>query len=202
MAVDEVLLNLCKSPTLRIYGWSLPCVSIGFFQSSDEVCAEAVFVRRPTGGGTVEHGHDLTYTVAFPRAHPLAKMGTAESYRVVHSAVAIALSSSGVEAHLCVGESGENSNFCFQKPVFHDVVDGAGRKLAGAAQRRTRDAVLHQGSLMVDLLPEKIWDVLVLKMTDIFQEPLMPDDLSAAEMEMAARLERERYSLDSWNHMR
>ena len=33
MAIDEFLLYNYTEPTLRIYGWARPCVSIGFFQS-------------------------------------------------------------------------------------------------------------------------------------------------------------------------
>ena len=57
MAVDEFLLYNCKEPTLRIYGWSKPCISIGYFQNIDEVdykkCNEnnVDVVRRITGGG-------------------------------------------------------------------------------------------------------------------------------------------------------
>jgi len=60
MAVDEFLLG-CKEPVLRIYGWSRPCVSIGYFQGIDDINYEKCVkekidvVRRSTGGGAVFH---------------------------------------------------------------------------------------------------------------------------------------------------
>jgi len=37
MAIDEFLLYNCSDPVLRIYGWSKPCISIGYFQSTEDI---------------------------------------------------------------------------------------------------------------------------------------------------------------------
>ena len=74
MAMDEVLLkSVTKSetetPALRLYGWTPPAVSIGYFQSMDqEVNVQSCkkngvdLVRRITGGGAVLHDSELTYS--------------------------------------------------------------------------------------------------------------------------------------------
>lgn len=36
---------------------------------------------------------------------------------------------------------------CFAGPTLHDVMKADGRKICGGAQRRTRNGVLHQGSI-------------------------------------------------------
>ena len=60
-------------PGLRLYRWGTPALSLGRFQSDDEVDHDACrrlgveVVRRPTGGKALLHGADLTYAVAIPR---------------------------------------------------------------------------------------------------------------------------------------
>ncbi|MGI0003281.1 MAG: lipoyl protein ligase domain-containing protein, partial [Nitrosopumilaceae archaeon] len=38
MAIDEYLMtHVTDTPIFRIYGWSNPCVSIGYFQSINDI---------------------------------------------------------------------------------------------------------------------------------------------------------------------
>ena len=77
MAIDEAILVAQKeaaNPTLRFYGWTHPALSFGYFQNiASEVDVEACradgieLVKRMTGGGTVVHGWELTYTLILPR---------------------------------------------------------------------------------------------------------------------------------------
>ena len=74
MALDEVLLAEAIAPALRVYQWACPAVSFGYFGRHAEVAAEfpeREMVRRWTGGGTVLHGEDITYSLFVPKAHPL-----------------------------------------------------------------------------------------------------------------------------------
>jgi len=153
MAVDQLVLSgLHEAAVLRFYHWNEPAVTFGYFDEL-EVAKEKfgeedlTYVRRWTGGGVVDHRVDLTYTLAIPRDHLLAKLRGAESYRVIHEAVVTALRDCGVEAKVIAADSGNESAACFENPVAYDVVDGQGNKLAGAGQRRTRWGLLHQGSV-------------------------------------------------------
>ncbi len=152
MALDEALLHTAGErgrPLLRVYRWSAPAVSIGFFQKfSPELAPGRPIVRRPTGGGLVDHARDATYTVVVPPGHALYRMPTAESYRVIHEAVAAALQRIGVPARLAPCCAPERSGVCFAAPVKFDVV-ADGRKVAGAAQRRLKRGLLHQGSILL-----------------------------------------------------
>ena len=62
MALDEALLNLMprlQRPVLRFYGWTEPAASFGYFQKYADVERATLLrplVRRPTGGGIVQHG--------------------------------------------------------------------------------------------------------------------------------------------------
>jgi lipoate-protein ligase A len=78
MAADECLAAEAErrgSLVLRFYGWSDTTISLGGFQKiGDARQVEAIrgvpLVRRPSGGGAIVHGSDLTYAAAVPKSHP------------------------------------------------------------------------------------------------------------------------------------
>jgi lipoate-protein ligase A len=150
MAVDEWLLETAEIPVLRVYRWLGHWGSVGYFGSLGEAMAAfqgVRWVRRWTGGGTVDHRTDWTYTVVAPAGEALAGSGGADSYRMLHAALAAALVAEGIDARLSTGAEATGAALCFENPVSHDLIDHAGRKLAGAGQRRTRRGLLHQGSV-------------------------------------------------------
>ncbi len=150
MAVDEWLLETATLPVLRVYRWRGNWGSVGYFGKLAEAraaCPEVAWVRRFTGGGTVDHRADWTYTMIAPSGSKLATMRASESYRALHEALAAALAVEGIRARLSSGCEQTGAAFCFQNPVCQDLVDETGRKLAGAGQRRTRRGLMHQGSV-------------------------------------------------------
>jgi lipoate-protein ligase A len=202
MAVDEALLREVREPVLRIYEWDVPAVSLGYFQPA-ALAEQRPFVRRYTGGGLVDHAHDVTYTLVLPRAHPWMKLSAPESYRHVHRGVQTALAACGIESELTHTAPAVDSHACFAKPVRFDIV-AAERKLSGAAQRRTREGLLHQGSI---LLPDPARNgALRRAFAEAFAARLelatSPGNLTAGETARAADLERDRYATDAWNHLR
>ncbi len=152
MAVDEWLLETATTPVLRVYRWLGDWGSVGYFGSLGDAMAALpglTWVRRWTGGGTVDHRADWTYTVVAPAGEALAGCRGAESYRHLHAALAATLVGEGIQARLSTGADETGMALCFANPVSHDLVGPAGIKLAGAGQRRTRLGLLHQGSLAV-----------------------------------------------------
>jgi lipoate-protein ligase A len=154
MAIDEALLGVITGPVLRVYHWAAPAVSFGYFERWEPVRAAHPgrdAVRRWTGGGVVLHGEDFTYSLLIPRSG--AGEAAAESYRRIHGALCRALGDAGMAAEPASSSAVKTSRSCFENPVLHDVLV-AGRKVAGAAQRRTRKGLLHQGSIQgIDLSP-------------------------------------------------
>ncbi len=149
MAIDEVLLRTAAGPLLRVYRWARPAVSFGYFGRHAEVASawpDRELVRRWTGGGVVPHGEDVTYTLVVPRGCPFFKVHPAESYRAIHEIIAALLARDGAPVALAPASAVKVSDACFENAARHDVLAGA-RKIAGAAQRRTRDGLLHQGSV-------------------------------------------------------
>jgi lipoate-protein ligase A len=147
MALDEVMLRLAEEPTMRLYRWQQPEVTIGYPQHWEDAQAFAgdrPITRRCTGGGFVEHGADLTIALAVPATHPFARLAPAEAYRRIHEAIRAGLDDAEVrlatEAECTCGPA------CFASPALHDVMRG-GHKILGGAQRRSREGFLYQGSL-------------------------------------------------------
>jgi lipoate-protein ligase A len=164
MATDEALLlhvaGLGK-PVLRFYAWSEPAASFGYFQRYAEVANTTPLrplVRRPTGGGIVPHDCDWTYSIVVPPSHFWYRLKAVESYRRMHEWIQGALSEMGVAAELALERRREAAGQCFVGAEQFDVVAGK-RKIAGAAQRRTRDGLLIQGLVQPPLgLKREAWE--------------------------------------------
>jgi lipoate-protein ligase A len=200
MAIDEALLREIREPVLRLYGWNVPALSLGYFQQAALVPKGRPFIRRYTGGGLVDHAHDVTYTVVLPRAHAWMELSAPESYCRIHLGVQAALAACGIAGELAPTAGGAESEACFQKPVRFDIVMDR-EKLSGAAQRRTREGLLHQGSI---LLPDPARNGdLRARFAEAFTARLelsmRPGGFTAAEEARAAILERDRYLTDAWN---
>jgi lipoate-protein ligase A len=156
MAIDEALLELSAEPTLRIYRWDHPALSFGYFGRFSDVAeheSKRDLVRRWTGGGIVLHGDDLTYSLIVPAKDVAFAQSSLSIYATIHRAIQEALIATGKLAHLALRESPKVSESCFANPVRADVLVG-GRKVAGAAQRRTRHGLLQQGSIQEIVLAE------------------------------------------------
>ncbi len=149
MALDEVLLGRAEEPVLRVYRWMRPAVSFGYFGKVADVEAawpEREMVRRWTGGGSVPHGADVTYTLLVPRGCAFFRLGAEESYRVIHECIAALLVEQGRVVRVAAATAVKVSAACFENPARYDLLADGG-KIAGAAQRRTRAGLLHQGSI-------------------------------------------------------
>lgn len=165
MAADELLAEETARTggvAMRLYRWSRPTLSLGGFQKSSDAAslvqaAGLDLVRRPSGGGAILHGTDLTYAVAVSRGHPLA--GAPQSlYDALHQAMVETLREAGFAASLFsagnapAGGSGESSPdgplLCFDRRAVGDVLVGP-HKVLGSAQRRLAGSILQHGSFLL-----------------------------------------------------
>jgi lipoate-protein ligase A len=194
MAVDEALLRNAQEPTLRVYRWERPSVSFGYFSKASEIVSAWPGhepVRRWTGGGTVLHGDDLTYTLVVPRSYAFARCPAAESYLEIHALIAKLLSP---DSALAPEAPPKVSDACFENPARHDILLG-GRKIGGAAQRRTALGLLHQGSIQVEA---SLREDLAAKLGGAFAQNVTIRALSAAEWEQSLQLAAQRYGTEEW----
>jgi lipoate-protein ligase A len=159
MAADEALLEaaLAGAASLRFYGWATATVSLGYFQPErvrreDEWLAGLPWVRRPSGGGTLVHHHEITYAFGLPPGPPW-QAGEPWLTRM-HRLIAAALARLGVAArpHVPAGDEPFHGFLCFQHFTAGDLLLGPG-KVVGSAQRRQRRALLQHGSILLAASP-------------------------------------------------
>ena len=163
MAVDEAILVAQKTkpnPTLRFYDWSTPAFSFGYFQEiTSEVDVKACradgieLVKRMTGGGTVVHGWELTYTLIFPRS--AGEISVTDAYQRIGQSLVKSFQKLRVPAQCytaCPDSSEAAPNICLTNPAEHDIISD-NKKLAGVSVRRNRDGILFQGYISLDMPP-------------------------------------------------
>lgn len=196
MALDEVLLRRLENPLLRIYRWCRPAVSFGYFERFAGVKTEHPGrepVRRWTGGGVVAHGEDLTYSLLVPSASPFLRLRTADSYRAIHEGIARALNRAGVAVTMAGADDPKISQACFENATRHDILRD-GLKIAGAAQRRTKFGLLHQGSLQNIELPVTFGECLAAE----FSERTVERSISPSLFDAAQTLAETKYETKAW----
>lgn len=201
MALDEALLEAAPrlgGPTLRFYGWRQPAASFGYFQRYDDVARWTTLrplVRRPTGGGLVPHTADWTYSVVFPNGHAWHRLRAVESYRRLHEWLREAFESLGLQPCLTSDALPGPGGQCFARAERFDLVWND-RKLAGAAQRRTRAGLLIQGSVQPPAEADRsAWQQAVLaaaaRRFGVQWQRVDPD---APLLDRAARLAADKYA--------
>ncbi len=158
MAIDRTLLagraDGTAPPTLRLYRWRRPTVTLGRFQPESQVdlaaCGRRGFdvARRPTGGRGVLHDDELTYGVTAAVEDGVPR-GVTPSYRHLCAALARAYQLLGVAAELTARPRGERgAGACYLHATTADLSLGAA-KLSGSAQVWKDDAVLQHGSFVI-----------------------------------------------------
>jgi len=208
MAIDEALLEAAVVPSVRFYQWRSPALSFGYFGKFAEVasCAgERDVVRRWTGGGIVLHGDDLTYSIVIPARDQAFAEPSMVIYEHIHRGLCTALNGTGERAFVVGGieplpitlakqaTMRASTYNCFAKPVRADVmIDG--RKVAGAAQRRTRWGLLQQGSIQ----NISIHNELAQRFAGTLSADCRWREITEKLLQRARELARQKYGADSW----
>src|SRR6478672_10463504 len=159
MARDTGLMDRARDTgesVLSVYSWERPTLSLGRNQTAagkyDLAAIESRgmdVVRRPTGGRSLLHDHEVTYSVTAPIS-PDESLN--ESYERINGLLLEALFSLGVQARVAASTSpalppGEIP--CFAEPSKGELVSD-GRKLVGSAQVRENGALLQHGSILIE----------------------------------------------------
>jgi lipoyl(octanoyl) transferase len=162
MARDRELLDQLvageRPATLRFYGWSPPCISLGLGQPDEILDLDAVgaagldVVRRPTGGQALLHDRELTYSVVASQQDPVVGGTLMQSYHAISEALLAGLTELGISGEGAPCEPRPASGLtpvCFASASAEEVLVG-GRKLLASAQWRSRGAFLQHGSLLLE----------------------------------------------------
>lgn len=227
MAADEALLETAAAGTasLRIYGWSQPTLSLGYFQASAAARAyprlgELAWVRRPSGGAALVHHLEVTYALALPAGAPWQRRGESWLCRM-HHLLADALASLGVETRLC-GDREEKKLgevLCFLHHTPGDLRIGDA-KTAGSAQRKQRGALMQHGSILLAASPwtpqlpgireltgvtldaETLSAAVVAQLTKQFGWQVVASEWSPSERQRIEELAIGKYAQSAWNDKR
>ena len=162
MAVDEAVLlgyPASKIPTLRIYGWDQPFISLGYNQNPKDILnlgEEVPFVRRITGGSAILHHKELTYSLVCSLEDLNLPKAVKASYRIICSFLSHFYGQLGLKAYFAndlkskdqetIRDLGKYNNFCFSNWQHFDLLV-EGRKIGGNAQRRRKNIIFQHGSI-------------------------------------------------------
>lgn len=236
MAIDKAILVANSEghvpPTIRFYFWEPSAITIGYFQSLEEevdlsMCKKhgVDYVRRITGGGSVFHEHELTYSIVISENHKEMPKSIMDSYGRICGAIIKGLNNFGI------------------KSAYHPINDIIcnGKKISGNAQTRKYNTVLQHGTVLLDVDVEKMFSLLRVsneKMIDKlisdvkqrvtsvkhvlnrkvtfdeivedmkkgfeeeFNVELFYGELTDRELHLADDFEKNCFSLKEWNHKR
>jgi lipoyl(octanoyl) transferase len=148
-------------PTLRLYRWDPPALSLGYFQDEDKIVDKAAchragidLVRRPTGGRAVLHCDELTYSIIVPEVHPFIDRGSVlDAYCSISRGLLAALNLVGITASLAPekkGQVGIAPGSCFDNSSAYEI-QVSGKKVVGSAQLRRDGILLQHGAIIFKL---------------------------------------------------
>lgn len=163
MAVDQAMLEHVMTigqPTMRVYCWNPPCISLGYHQSSETIDMEQCkrdgidVVRRPTGGRAVFHAEEVTYAIVIPEGSSFYSTSIEHVYNRISQGLVQGIRYLGVPAVLQKRSLNLRNHYetpvsvsCFSAAAKHEVMLN-GRKLVGSAQRRLPGGILQHGSIL------------------------------------------------------
>lgn len=170
MRLDDELLQSLKDrerPILHFYDWEAESLTYGHFVKPEQFldldrarAHELHWARRPTGGGIVFHVWDFAFSVLVPASDFRFSQNTLENYAFVNQTVLEAVQKVfDPEGELeLIKQDGYASDpsclhFCMAKPTKYDVLF-KGKKIIGAAQRKTKSGFLHQGTISL-MMPDR-----------------------------------------------
>lgn len=171
MAMDEAILTISAEgdtpPTLRFYGWTPACLSLGYAQKAADVdwgrcrTAQVDVVRRQTGGRAILHDQEVTYSIVAPDNNPCVSGTILESYLKISQGLRIGFHRLGIDAEIVSHKDLDRlgTAACFDSPSFYELTVG-GRKVVGSAQTRKNGFLLQHGSIIRALDEDLLFDVL------------------------------------------
>lgn len=173
---DATLLHSLRSydqPVLHCYEWLYPALSYGYFiDPLKHLCPKGVeregyeIAKRPTGGGIVFHTCDLAFSLVLSSQDPLYSKNSLLSYSMINAVVAKAIAKFlGRDFSLLQSVDTDSSykHFCMAYPTKYDVT-WQGKKIGGAALRRSEKGLLYQGSIcLTDLCSSVAKEILLEK---------------------------------------
>jgi lipoate-protein ligase A len=201
--MDADLLRIMRpgsEPLLHLYDWEANALTFGHFVDPAKYLRETALTahhfqaaRRPTGGGILFHTCDLAFSAFLPSGHSAYSTNTLESYALINNVVLEAVERFTSEKntvlldHQPLPLNHSAKHFCMAHPTRYDIMWG-GLKVGGAAQRRTKNGILHQGSVCLTVVSDKVLSDILIPAEEVMQGmkansfPLLGASPSQAEL--------------------
>ncbi len=172
MALDEAICEAVRKelspPTLRIYKWERPTLSLGYFQKISDIdrsyCNEKDYpiVRRQTGGRAILHDDELTYSFCAKKNSMKFNGKLHNDYTIISTALVEGMKMCGIDAEISFTRkraADQKSPACF-KVVSYGEVTVNNKKVIGSAQKRYKDGFLQHGSLLFGFNEDELRKIL------------------------------------------
>ncbi|MBI3358064.1 MAG: hypothetical protein HY037_00495 [Nitrospirae bacterium] len=149
-------------PTLRLYQWESPALTLGSFQKIDPTLRQFLEanpitpIRRITGGQALLHDRDLTYSIIASTHDPLFLGGIKKTFYSIAQGLLAGLQTLGISAKIHIpmrDNPSRRSPFCVVSLSWYEIAVSGGEKLIGSAQKRWIDHFLQHGSLPLEPSP-------------------------------------------------
>lgn len=204
MALDEVLfrnmeaLEVAAPPILRFFYSSEPWLTAGYFEKEQEMPQGVRACRRLTGGGRVEHGNDVIFSIIASKQDDSSFGSVKASYHKIHEAVKGALESLGhkITFYSADGDGSElpRGAECFVFPIDSDLAM-EGKKIAGGSQKRSSGVLLHHESIQLrkGMEAASLVQALGSAFEKYFEMRLRDENLSLEDLSLARKLSQGGY---------
>ncbi|RMD51853.1 MAG: lipoate--protein ligase family protein [Nitrospirae bacterium] len=184
-----------------------------------------------TGGRAVVHGGDLTYSISAPIDKRLFSGSIYRNYENISRAFIIGLRSIGlpieVQRKTLSGRELKKPS-CFGAVSFSEITVH-GKKVIGSAQKKWHDAIMQQGSIMMDINRQELCEIFNIEkhsgigglrefmpslsiealkraiidgFNEAFGVEMVRGEPTEDELNMAVELRDKKYSLHTWNYRR
>jgi lipoyl(octanoyl) transferase len=219
MALDEAIFlshinGICALPTLRLYQWVSPCVTIGYFQKYKEFSVFNIpVIRRLTGGLSVVHNKDISYCFVANQNDWPYMYDQMKNYYMIHNAIKEGLGLRGIQTQFWdeknIDKRDEDnisskkiaSNLTCVDTFFPYDLHANGKKTAGSSQRRRGKYLLVQGSIHIggNYEFDSLFEALVSGFRKIFKTQINFRKPVNDEESLQNELSKNKYDSGQWN---
>ena len=205
IAIDEIFFTKENFEEIfRFYRWLKPSYTIGYFQKYPVKEDSYPVIRRLTGGLSVLHNKDLSYSLIVSDKMWPYIYNQEKTYKLVHETIRKSLKTINIICDDTSKKVDTIKNYCCVNTLYKDDLLLNGKKIVGSCQRRRGNRILVEGSIHLDLQEEqkKFFSKNFFK---ILSETLKCDTMDSivndTDLNLAKKLCEEKYNKDKWNKL-
>ncbi|MDR0985089.1 MAG: hypothetical protein LBL53_01195 [Endomicrobium sp.] len=207
MALDEMIFNKYSNfPTLRIYSWKNPCITIGYFQKIHDISMKNLnFTRRLTGGLTVKHYKDISYCFV-TSSNFWDIYNYINTYKKIHEAIHNALELIGIQSSFNKKKHNNKNiknTLCINNICDYDLIFN-NKKIVGSCSRRRKNKLMVQGSIHINLDSKKQKHFSIYFVNNLAKilvsKNIRKINFNIDDINYAKKIMYERYSNKNWKN--